>query len=174
MQATRTASAPRILSSSCFSSEGQAHGPAAPAGWQIRSAARGAAYRWRRQPASRAVGIARGRININRRHDPDIRASGALEMRRRSVPPGRPGRGVGVKKINVPPYSPPAKLKPAAANPPSPILDSPDRAESKIGLGGVAGPGSGYEQAVTSCTLVRARVPRGFRARGIFLKKSLS
>ena len=93
---------------------------------------------------------------------------------RRSVPPGRPGRGVGVKKINVSPYSPPAKLRPAAATPPSAILASPDRAESKLALGTVAGPGSGYEQAVTNCTLVRARVPRGFRARGIFPKKSLS
>ena len=82
--------------------------------------------------------------------------------------------GSVLKKINVRPYSPPAKLKPAAATPPTAILDTPDRAESKFALGGVVGPGSGYEQAVTSYTLVRARVPRGFRARGIFPKKSLS
>jgi hypothetical protein len=70
----------------------------------------------------------------------------------------------------------PAKLKPTAANPPRAILASPDRAESKLSLGGLAGLGmySGYELAVTSYTLVRARVPRGFRARGIFPKKSLS
>ena len=74
-----------------------------------------------------------------------------------SVPPGRPGPGVGVKKINVRPYSPPAKLKTAGANPPTAILDTPDRAESKLALGTVAGPGSDYEQAVTSCTLARAR-----------------
>jgi hypothetical protein len=92
----------------------------------------------------------------------------------RSVPLGRPGCGIAVKKISVFPYSPPAKLKPAAATAPRAILDSPDRAESKLALGAVAGPGSGYEQAVTSCTLARARLPRGFRARGIFPKKSLS
>jgi hypothetical protein len=99
---------------------------------------------------------------------------------RRSVPPGRPGPGVGVKKINVPPYRPQAKLKPAAANPPArAILASPDRAESKLSLGGLAPrmPAAawhrGYEQAVTSQTLVRARVPRGFRARGFSPKKSL-
>ena len=57
---------------------------------------------------------------------------------------------------------------------PTAILDSPARAESKIALGTVAGRGSDYKLAVTSCTLVRARVPRGFRARGIFPKKSLS
>ena len=85
-----------------------------------------------------------------------------------------PSSGVGVKKINVPPYSPPAKLKPAAATAPKAFLDTPDRADSKNALGGVAPAGTGYEQAVTSCTLVRARVPRGFRARGIFPKKSLS
>ena len=92
----------------------------------------------------------------------------------RSVPLGRPGPGVGVKKINVRPYSPPAKLKTAGANPPTAILDTPDRAESKLAVATVAGPGSGYELAVTSCTLARARLPRGFRARGIFPKKSLS
>ena len=86
----------------------------------------------------------------------------------RSVPPGRPGRGVGVKKINVSPYSPPAKLKPAGATLAKAILDSPDRAESKFAFASVALAGTGYEQAVTNCTLVRARVPRGFRARGIF------
>jgi hypothetical protein len=74
----------------------------------------------------------------------------AQTARRRSVPPGRPGPGVGVKKINVRPYSPPAQLKPAAATVPSAILDRPDRAESKLVLGTVAGPGSGYEQAVIS------------------------
>ena len=91
-----------------------------------------------------------------------------------SVPPGRPGPGVGVKKINVRPYSPPAKLKTAGANPPTAILDTPDRAESKFALGGLAPAGTGYEQAVTSQTLVRARSARGIRARGIFLRKSLS
>ena len=86
---------------------------------------------------------------------------------------GPPSSGVGVKKINVSPYSPPAKLKAAAATAPKAFLDTPDRADSKNALGAVAGPGSGYELAVTSYTLVRARVPRGFRARGIFHKKSL-
>jgi hypothetical protein len=57
---------------------------------------------------------------------------------------------------------------------PTTILDSPDRAESKIAFGTVAGPGSGYEHAATSQTLVRARTARGIRARGIFLRKSLS
>ena len=87
----------------------------------------------------------------------------------RSVPPGRPVL-VGVKIINVSPSSPPPKLKPAAATP----LDSPDRAESKRAVGRLAPAGTGYELAVTSYTLVRARVPRGFRARGIFFKKPLS
>jgi hypothetical protein len=84
----------------------------------------------------------------------------------RSVPPGRPGPGVGVKKINVRPYSPPAKLKPAGATLARAILDSPDRAESKIALASVAPAGTGYEQAVTSQTLVHAR--------GIFVRESLS
>ena len=74
----------------------------------------------------------------------------------------------------VRPYSPPAKLKPAGATVPRAILASPDRAESKLSLGSVAGRGSDYKLAVTSQTLGRARVPRGFRARGIFPKKSLS
>jgi hypothetical protein len=70
-------------------------------------------------------------------------------------------------------YSPPAKFKPAGATAPSAILDSLDRAESILALGAVAGHGSGYEQAVTSQTLVRARIARGIRARGIFLRKSI-
>jgi hypothetical protein len=49
------------------------------------------------------------------------------------------------------------------------ILDSPDRAESKLAHATVAPRVIGYEQAVTSQTLVRAR-----SARGIFLRKSLS
>ena len=93
---------------------------------------------------------------------------------RRSVPPGRPGSGVGVKKLNVRPYSPPAKLKTAAGPVTTAILDSHGCTLSKISLVTVAGPGSGYEQAVTSQTLVRARTARGIRARGIFLRKSLS
>jgi hypothetical protein len=67
-----------------------------------------------------------------------------------------------------------AKLKTGPATLLRVILDSPDRAESKIAIGSVAGPGSGYEQAVTSQTLVRARTARGIHARGIFLRKSLS
>ena len=63
---------------------------------------------------------------------------------------GPPSPGVGVKKINVRPYSPPAKLKTAAAPLAGAILDSPDRAESKIAVASVAGPGSGYKQADTS------------------------
>ena len=43
-------------------------------------------------------------------------------------------RGVGIKKINVRPYSPPAKLKPGPATLARAILDSPDRAESKLAL----------------------------------------
>ena len=83
--------------------------------------------------------------------------------------------GSVLKKKDVRPYSPPAKLKTAAAPLARAILDSPDRAESKIAVASVAGPGSGYEQAVTSQTLVRARTARGIRARGIFLiRKSLS
>ena len=54
------------------------------------------------------------------------------------------------------------------------IMSKTDRAESKLAIGTVAPAGTGYEQAVTSHTLVRARVPREFRARGIFPKKSLS
>jgi hypothetical protein len=92
----------------------------------------------------------------------------------RSVPPGRPGPGVGVKKINVRPYSPPAKLKTGPATLPTAILGSHGCKKSKISVGSVAGPGSGYEQAVTSQTLIRARTARGIRARGIFLRKSLS
>jgi hypothetical protein len=87
---------------------------------------------------------------------------------------GPPSPGVGVKKINVSPYSPPAKFKTAAYTLARAILASPDRAESKLSLASVAGRGSDYKLAVTSQTLARARVPRGFRARGIFPKKSLS
>ena len=50
------------------------------------------------------------------------------------------------------------------------ILESPDRAESKFALASMAPRGTGYELAVTSYTLVRVQVPRGFRTRGIFLK----
>jgi hypothetical protein len=101
--------------------------------------------------------------------------STALRRIGASVPPGRPGPGVGVKKINVSPIQLPAKFKPAAGPLPTAILDSPARAESKIALGSSVAPrGTGYELAVTSCTLARARLPRGFRARGIFPKKSLS
>ena len=91
-----------------------------------------------------------------------------------SVPPGRPGPGVGVKKINVRPYSPPAKLKPAARHTADGYFRLSWCKKSKISVGSVAPPGTGYKQAVTSYTLGRARVPRGFRARGIFPKKSLS
>jgi hypothetical protein len=69
---------------------------------------------------------------------------------RPSVPPGRPGHGVGVKKINVRPYSPLAKLKPAGAPMARAILDTPDRAESKLALATVAPAGTGYELADTS------------------------
>ena len=57
---------------------------------------------------------------------------------------------------------------------PRAILDRSDRDESKLALVTVAPAGTGYEQAVTSQTLVRARTARGIRARGIFPKKSLS
>ena len=63
----------------------------------------------------------------------------------------RPGSGVGLKK-NCYPVRRPAKLKLAAAIPPITILDISDRAGSEITLGGVAGPGGGYELAVTSQT----------------------
>ena len=86
--------------------------------------------------------------------------AGSKLAARPSVPPGRPGPGVGVKKINVRPYSPPAKLKPGPATVARAILDSPDRAESKLAVATVAGHGSGYEHAVTSRTLVRARTAR--------------
>jgi hypothetical protein len=51
---------------------------------------------------------------------------------------------VGVKKINVRPYSPPAKLKLAAATLTSAILDSFGYKESKMALVSVAPPGTGY------------------------------
>ena len=49
----------------------------------------------------------------------------------------RPRSGVGVKKINVSPYTPLAKFRPVAPLPRA-ILDSPDRAESKLALSSVA------------------------------------
>jgi hypothetical protein len=52
------------------------------------------------------------------------------------------------------------------------ILDSPDRAESKVALATVAPPGTGYEHAVTSQTGSAARLARARRTCGIFLKKS--
>ena len=82
----------------------------------------------------------------------------------RSAPLGRPRSGVGVKKINGPPYTPPPKSKTDAAPVARAILDSPDRAESKLALATVAGPGGDYELATTSYTFVCARVPRGVRA----------
>ena len=54
-------------------------------------------------------------------------------------------------------YQVPAKFKTTAGPVTSAILDSPDRVESKLALVTVAGPGSGYELAVTSQSLVRAR-----------------
>ena len=54
------------------------------------------------------------------------------------------------------------------------IMSKTDRAESKLALASVAEPGSGYEQAVTSQTLVRARSSRGIRARVIFLNKEIA
>jgi hypothetical protein len=67
----------------------------------------------------------------------------------RSVPLERLGSGVGVENDGFP-IRPPAKLKPAAATVTRAILDSPNRAESKIALVTVAGRGNGYELAVTS------------------------
>ena len=67
-----------------------------------------------------------------------------------SVPPGCLGPGVGVKKIIVRPYSPPAKLKSAAAPLAMAILDSYECKKSKLALASVARPRSGYEHADTS------------------------
>ena len=69
-----------------------------------------------------------------------------------AIPLERPGPGVGVKKINVRPYSLPAKLKPGPATVPTAILYSHGCKKSKISFGTVAGPGSGYELAVTGQT----------------------
>ena len=52
--------------------------------------------------------------------------------------------------IQLIPYNPPAKLKPAGATVARAILDSPDRAESKLAITTVAPRGAGYELAVTS------------------------
>jgi hypothetical protein len=82
--------------------------------------------------------------------------------------------GPVLKKNKVPPYSTPAKLKSAGTTAASFNLDSPNRAESKLALASVAPRGTGYEQAVTSQTLVRTRSERGFCARGFFLRKWLS